>query len=66
MFFVKPLYNGTEDGMFGHPAWDAITWCPRVVGFRMTTRTAAWSLGMTASPGSQKHWSSSGSRALQP
>ena len=25
VFFVKPLYNGTEDGTFGHPTWDAIT-----------------------------------------
>ena len=25
MSFVKPLQNGTEDGMFGHPTWDAST-----------------------------------------
>ena len=25
MFFVEPLSNGTEDGIFGYPNWDAIT-----------------------------------------
>ena len=38
---------------------------PRIVGVRMTTQTAAWSLGVDRfTPGSQQHGSSSGNRAF--
>ena len=43
-----------------------LLWCPRYVSFWMTRRTAAWSLGRSAFPGSQRHGSSSGSHAPQP
>ena len=36
--------------MLGHPTWNALALVTLIVGFCMTTRTAAWSLGMDRSP----------------
>ena len=66
MFFVKPLANGTEDGMFGHPTRDAIMVSPSCRFLNNHTYSCVVTRYGPLPQVLKKHGSSNGSRALQP